>query len=71
MVLPVVFVCSGLCFTVLSCLRLIFNFVFVLSREFGCLRLFHDVLFCSGSFVSIQVVGPLRFFHVFVCCIFS
>ena len=53
-------------------MRLIFNFGFILSREFGCLRLFHDVSYCSGSFCvdsscwSIEVLSRFCLLYFFV-----
>ena len=71
LVLSVVFVCSGMIFTIFSCLKLRKHGVFDVPRQFGCLWLFHVVSNCSSCFCSIQVVGRFSFFYDdVVCCIF-
>ena len=39
--------------------------VSVFPRKFGCLRLVHDVSHCFSCFLSIQIIGQVRFFMLF------
>ena len=50
LVLSVFFVCSGLIFTIFSCLKLRKHGVFEVLRQFGCLRLFHVVQIALAAF---------------------
>ena len=72
LVLSVGFVCSGLFFHSIQLFDVeICIFCFEVLRNFGCLRMFHDVSHCFSCFLSFQAVGQFGLFYFFfVCCIF-
>ena len=56
-VLVLSFVCSGMIFTIFSCLKLRKHGVFELLRQFGCLRLFHVVQIALAAFFDSSCEG--------------